>query len=266
MPAATLRHGLDPAQQFDIYVPTSQCATERPWPVLVFFHGGAWIRGGLDWLRFMAPAVTSMPAVFVAGTYRLAPHNRWPAQHEDVCVTLRQVASRIAEFGGDPQRIAVGGHSAGGHLAAMAVLTGDLMPVVGCLPISSPCDLRYGDVALDSEEGRVYKYLLLERSHDAHASPILRIQANTTPFHVTWGQHDFPRIAKSSAAFACALQQQGSPASFHEIPGLGHFETHLALSDPQNAWYAVLRKLVAHRVDDGAQRPSPWPLATGHPM
>lgn len=239
-PVATVAHGSDPGQQLHVYAP--RVPPSRPLPVLLFFHGGAWVSGGLSWLRFMAPAVTSLPALFVAGSYRLAPAARWPAGYDDVCAALALVHERIAEFGGAPQRIVVGGHSAGGHLSALAVLQRRQTPVRACFPVSSSFDLRYGDVPDDSAEGRVYKYLLLRREQDAEASPLLHAQGNRVPFHVAWGERDFDRIARTSRSLVGALQEAGAPVTHAVVPGAGHFDTHLRLADAADPWYRRLHK------------------------
>ncbi|MBN9429608.1 MAG: alpha/beta hydrolase [Burkholderiales bacterium] len=241
---ARLSYGPAPGQQLDVYVPPQRDRHAAPLPVLIFFHGGAWIRGGLDWLDFMAPAVTALPAVFVAGTYRLAPENRWPAQHEDVQAAIRRVHERIGEFGGDAGRIAVGGHSAGGHLAAMAVLAGDVPPLRACLPVSAPCDLRYGDIPIDSDDARAYKYLLQRREQDAEASPVVFVAGNRVPFHLVWGERDFRRIRDGNPVMLAALHAAGCEATHAAIAGAGHFDTHLMLSDPANAWYERVREML----------------------
>lgn len=249
-PFQTVAYGPHEGQAFDVYRPAG-AAPAGGWPVLLFFHGGAWIRGGRHWLRFMAPAVNSLPAILVAGTYRLAPASRWPAPYEDVCDAIREVHRSAAGWGGDPQRIAVAGHSAGGHLAAMAVLKREIPPLLACLPVSSPCDLRYGEVPDGSDEARVYKFLLQHREQDAEASPVLFTAGNRVPFHLVWGTGDFERIRRSSLALVQALQAQGSPVTYAAVQGAGHFQTHLMLGNAANGWYDVLRSLFASGVAQG---------------
>ena len=88
-------------------------------PGLVFFHGGGWVVGGLD---THDPACRRLAArtgaVVVAVDYRLAPEHKFPAALEDAHAATVFVAHHAAAFGIDPQRLAVGGDSAGGNLAA----------------------------------------------------------------------------------------------------------------------------------------------------
>lgn len=235
-PSLQLGYGRDRGQRLDVYAPPGA----RKLPILLFFHGGAWVSGHLGWLRFMAPMVTALPAVFVAGTYRLAPRCRWPAPYEDVREALRFVIEHAREWGGDPRRLVIGGHSAGGHLAALLTVT-EQPQVTACMPVSSSFDLQYGDVPLESDAGRVYRYLFAERTQDFEASPLNFVVGNRTPFHIVWGENDFERVANSGAAMTRALKAEHCPVTQRILAGASHFDTHLALSDPADPWYAQLR-------------------------
>ncbi|MEV5835475.1 alpha/beta hydrolase fold domain-containing protein [Nocardia sp. NPDC052112] len=92
-------------------------------PVVVFLHGGGWVGGSLD--SFDEPCATlarQVGALVVSPDYRLAPEHPFPAAIDDSIAALRWLADHIAEFGGDPERLAVGGESAGANLAAAAAL------------------------------------------------------------------------------------------------------------------------------------------------
>jgi cation diffusion facilitator CzcD-associated flavoprotein CzcO/acetyl esterase/lipase len=96
---------------------------ESPLPVVVLIHGGGWIGGSLD--SFDQPCANlahRLGALVVSPDYRLAPEHRFPAATNDTVAALRWAADHIAEFGGDPTRIAVGGESAGANLAAVAAI------------------------------------------------------------------------------------------------------------------------------------------------
>lgn len=238
-PGLSLSYGPDRGQRLDVYA----TAGAEGLPVLLFFHGGAWVSGHLGWLRFMAPAALANGFVLVAGSYRLAPRCRWPAQIEDVREALWLVHRHAASWGGDPGRIAVGGHSAGGHLSALLALRRDRPDIAACLPVSASFDLRYGDVPLESDAGRVYRHLFANRSQDAEASPLPHAADADRPFHIVWGGNDLDRVARSSERMVAALEAEGRPATFQVRPGANHFDTHLALADPEDRWYARLRAL-----------------------
>jgi acetyl esterase/lipase len=99
-------------------------------PCLVFAHGGGWVFGDLDTHDHLARSLANAAGCAVlAVDYRLAPEHRFPAAVEDVAAGLCYAVAQAATLGIDPTRLAVGGDSAGGNLAAVAAL---LLP---CLAI-----------------------------------------------------------------------------------------------------------------------------------
>src|SRR5262249_36596677 len=110
-----------PAGEIPVRVYRPQGA--RPLPVLVYFHGGGWVIGSLEThdplCRHLANAIGS---VVVSVDYRLAPEHPYPAAVEDAYAATAWIAQNAALFDGDRRRIAVGGDSAGGNLAAAVSL------------------------------------------------------------------------------------------------------------------------------------------------
>ena len=102
-----------------IYTPEGS----SPFPILVFMHGGGWVTGSLDTCdnicRFLANRVG---CIVISVDYRLAPKYKFPAAVEDVYSAVQWVAENVTRINGDPNRIAVGGVSAGGNLAAVVCL------------------------------------------------------------------------------------------------------------------------------------------------
>lgn len=94
--------------------------TEAPAPVLAYFHGGGWAIGSLESFDSTCRALANASGAIVASVdYRLAPEHRFPAALEDCLAVTRWVGEHAGELGGDPARLAVGGDSAGGELAAV---------------------------------------------------------------------------------------------------------------------------------------------------
>ena len=143
-------YGPEERQRLDLYCPRD--GTSAPVPVLLFMHGGAWRNGCKEWMGFMAPAITCLPAIFMSVGYRLAPASKFPAPLQDCRRALQWAHDNVGGYSGDPDRLFVGGHSAGGHLAAMLALQRDALrehslpedAVKGCFPVSGVFDLSYG--------------------------------------------------------------------------------------------------------------------------
>ncbi|HEX8968047.1 MAG TPA: alpha/beta hydrolase [Chloroflexota bacterium] len=113
-----------------IYTP----AGEAPHPVLVWFHGGGWVLGSLDSGDHTCRELANTAGcVVVSVDYRLAPEHKFPACPDDCHAAYRWVVDNAHAFGADPRRVAVGGDSAGGNLAAVVSLrardAGDPPPV-----------------------------------------------------------------------------------------------------------------------------------------
>jgi acetyl esterase len=106
-----------------LYVPPG--GTVEPRPLLVYFHGGGWVIGDLDTqdsaTRFLA---TNAGIPVLSVDYRLAPEHPFPAPVDDADAAFRWAVDNAGELGDDPDRIAVGGDSAGGNLAAVVSLMG----------------------------------------------------------------------------------------------------------------------------------------------
>jgi acetyl esterase len=94
-----------------------------PWPVLVYFFGGGWSLGTLDTCDGICRMLTNAAqCLTVSVAYRLAPEHKFPAAVEDCYAGTAWAASHAGELGGDPARLAVGGDSSGGNLAAAVAL------------------------------------------------------------------------------------------------------------------------------------------------
>lgn len=108
-----------PKFKIRLYMPEGK----GPFPALVFIHGGGWVLGDLESHDDVARTIASRtPAVVVSVDYRLAPETPFPGPLDDCEAALRWTVDHAAELGIDPARVAVGGDSAGGNLAAALAL------------------------------------------------------------------------------------------------------------------------------------------------
>ncbi|MBW0101940.1 alpha/beta hydrolase [Pseudonocardia sp. KRD291] len=106
-----------------VYVPSVPGST-GPLPTLVYFHGGGWVIGDLDTHDGVCRSLANRAGAVVAAVgYRLAPEHRFPAAVDDAYAAVVWASTAIAGYGGDPARLAVGGDSAGGNLAAVVSQT-----------------------------------------------------------------------------------------------------------------------------------------------
>jgi acetyl esterase len=119
-PVANVETRVIPGPAGDIPIRIYTPSGNGPFPVLVFFHGGGWVICDLDTHDDICRSLTNQAACIVVSVdYRLAPEHKFPAAPEDCYAATCWVAGNAAQLNGDPSRIAAGGDSAGGNLAAV---------------------------------------------------------------------------------------------------------------------------------------------------
>ncbi len=248
--ASDLAYGPDPRQRLDVYRAPDRAGDRLP--VLVYLHGGGWTNGYKEWVGLLAPAVTAFPAVFVALSCRLAPDHRMPVPFDDCASAIGWVYRNVADHGGDPDRLFVGGHSSGGHLTALATLRKDRLEQEGvpdaairaCLPVSARFNLVFDDPDPGSVEHR-HQSMLFEPGQDARpVSPYHQIGDNRAPFLLAYGSRDMPSIVENNERMHEALARHGVAVETLVLDGHDHFDTALAVRHPDHPWTTRVRSLM----------------------
>jgi triacylglycerol lipase len=119
--ARDIAYGTDPLQKLDVFATAP--ATAAPKTVVMYVHGGGFERGdkhqpGSPFYDNIMLWLTRQGMVGINVNYRLAPKHMWPAAHEDLAAAVRWVQANVAQYGGDPDRLALWGQSAGASLIA----------------------------------------------------------------------------------------------------------------------------------------------------
>ena len=246
VPTVEHQWGEDPYQSVALY------PAEAPrGDILCLIHGGGWTNGYKEWMAFCAPALTARGITVASLGYRLAPRNVWPACFEDVAQGVAEVRRRAPEHGGDPDRIAVSGHSAGGHLAALLALRTDWqrprsLPagvIRAALPVSGT--YRFGAGSGLSVRPRFLGDPAL--GNETRAAPMSYLRGDAPPFLVAWGEKDFPHLRTQAEDFAAALAEAGTAVETLVLDGADHLGASYATAEPDGAWAeaadALLRSL-----------------------
>jgi arylformamidase len=206
--------------------------------VLAFIHGGGWTNGYKEWMAFMAPALNAARVTFATIGYRLAPEHSFPAGVQDVMAGLVWTFHNIAAHGGDPRRLFIGGHSAGGHYTALLSVRQDwqeqaglpLDVVRGCLPVSGVFD--FGANAGLSIRPR----FLGDEGNETAASPISQITGTPPPFLISYGERDFPHLMAQAETMVEALKTAGGKAESLILPDCGHLEASYVTGRANGPW------------------------------
>eukprot|EP01133_Synstelium_polycarpum_P000928 gene928-1053_t len=128
---SAIAYGDDPRQKLDIYRPVTALPDA---PVVVFFYGGSWNSGSKDDYGFVGEALASRGIVVVIADYRLYPQVRYPRFLQDGAQAVAWAYQHSAEYGGDPRKLYVMGHSSGAYNAAMLALDPQWLAGVGLSP------------------------------------------------------------------------------------------------------------------------------------
>lgn len=230
----------NPRQKLDLYLPKTR-KDDKPLPVVVFIHGGAWQagdkRGGLG---AVARLVESGEYTGVSIGYRLTGEAIWPAQIHDCKAAIRWLRANAKKYNLDPDKIGVTGTSAGGHLVAMLGTTGDVKELEGKLGehlnessrVTCVID-QFGPTDLlamggshnnpNSPESKLVGGAVQEKQKVAReASATTHVSKDDPPFLLLHGTNDNVVPFKQSELLHEALKKGGVDSVLIPVEGAGH--------------------------------------------
>jgi acetyl esterase len=233
-------------------------AGERPLPALLYYFGGGWALGAIDTADGVSRSLANSCGALVAVVgYRLAPEHPFPAAVDDCYAALRWVAGHADEIGIDPARIAVGGDSAGGNLAAAVTLLarGDGPALAGQLLVYPNTDQLADDESLRSADDPFlfnrrsvawYRRHYLPNPGDA-ANPLaspLRAESlrGLPPALVITAEYD--PLRDQGEAYARRLADEGVPVELSRYPGMAH--GFFTMADTVDASRVAIKQAASH--------------------
>jgi acetyl esterase/lipase len=221
-----LVYGNDPRQKLDVYVPTGLTG---PAPVLLFFYGGGWTGGSRTNYLAFGQAFASAGIVVAVADYRLYPQVKYPGFVEDAAGALAWMHAHAAQYGGDPRRIFVAGHSAGAYNAVMLASepkfiqarSGSLDWIRGAIGIAGP----YNFLPMRDP-------LYIDMFHGANntdAMPVYHVTGPRPPMLLATGGADKTVGPHNTSDMAAKLESVGSEVKVVKYPGVGHIGIILSL-------------------------------------
>jgi len=225
-----LAYGPSPIEGLDVFK-----ARQPNAPVMVFIHGGAWLRGEARNFAFPAEMFVDAGVNYVVADF--APVNNFDGDLSAMAAQVRRAIAfaykNATQFGGDASRLFLAGHSSGAHLSAVA-LTSDwqaefgLAPdfIKGALLMSGMYDLKPVRLSKRSD------YVKFTDAMEDAMSPQRHLDRLHTPITVTVGSKDSPEFIRQARDFVAAVKAAGKPAELVEAPEYNHFDLSYSLGNP----------------------------------
>lgn len=221
--------GPDPRQQLDVYTPDA--VSGAPLPVLVFWYGGGWNSGKRQDYAWVGHSLAAQGFVVVVPDYRLVPEHRYPDFVQDGAAAVRWARDHAAEYGGDPNRLLLCGHSAGAYIAMQLAMDQSFLREAGVDPklirgvagLSGPYDLTpfISPLAIDA----------FGQWPDADdTQPIHHVAPGRPPVFIAHGDKDDTVLPANTLHMDKALRAAGDSVEMKIYPGLNHPDMVLALS------------------------------------
>jgi len=246
-------HGLTPYERERCRLELHLPAGRRGFPTLVFFHGGALEFGGLEdpLARAVAARFARDGLAVVPATYRFSPAAPFPAYVEDAAAAVAWVLAHIADYGGDPRRVFVGGHSAGGYLAALVGMDPRYLAVHGVDPSAL--------AGLVPISGQVFTHFTVRQERglrDARFKPVIddaapchHARPDAPPVLAICGDHDMPTRTDENRYFVALLKAVGHPdAEYVEVADRDHGTIFERMASPDDPAARAILAFTAHRV------------------
>ena len=228
-----LRYGDGARHRLDVF----PCGTTAA-PTLVYIHGGYWQTNDKEPYAFLAEGLGPVGFNLALVEYTLAPDARMDVIVGEVRRAVAWAIDHAKEIGGDPARVFVSGHSAGGHLTAMAMTEPRL---AGGVAISGIYDLE--PIRLNYLNDK----LRLDEAEAARNSPIRHLPASAAPLVVTVGLGELPELVRQSEDYAAAWRARGLPGRYLPVAAHDHFSILEELAQPSGAILAALKEMALPR-------------------
>lgn len=231
-------------QTLDVWRPAGDAVAKRP--VLIFWYGGGWVKGDRRAYAFAARAFAKAGFVVVVPDYRKVPDVRFPAFLQDGAQAVKWTRDHVAEFGGDPGRIALAGHSAGAYTVAMLALDRRWLEAEGVDPgivragvgLSGPYDFYpfTAKRAIDAMRGVV---------DPAMTQPLHFARADAPPLLLVTSGGDTVVRPHNAINLAKRLRALGASVTLRNYPERTHEEVVIALSVPFRGKASTLADSIA---------------------
>jgi arylformamidase len=224
-----LRYGAGSRHRLDVFASGAPAA-----PTLIYIHGGYWQMNDKEPYAFLGEGARDAGFNLALVEDTLAPAARMDQIVGEIRNAVAWVIEHAKEIDGDPARVFVSGHSAGGHLTAMAMTDTRL---AGGVAISGIYDLEPIRLNYLNEK------LGLDVAETERNSPMRHFPATAAPLVVTVGLGELPELVRQSEEYAAAWMARGHRGRYLPVPTHDHFSILEELARPKGMILAALREM-----------------------
>ena len=236
-----MAYGEKRRQRVDVYIPDGA----QHAPVIVFYYGGSWQHGSKDDYRFLGQAFAEKGFITAVADYRLYPEVKFPTFVEDGARAFAYIHAHATQWGGDPKRVYVAGHSAGAYIAMMvgadpqylAHVGAQRSDVRGILGIAGPYDfLPFTDDTIKA---------IFSTATDAATQPIHHLVAPVPPVFLATGESDDIVDPRNTARLQAKLEGMHGDVVAHRYADTGHIDIMLSLAQRFRGRTSLLEDVAA---------------------
>ncbi len=238
--AGNVPYGPAARQMFDVYAPIDAVG---PLPVVFFVYGGSWMDGSRHDYDFVGRAIAAQGFVTIIADYRLLPEIEYPAFLHDCAAAFEHGLKVVAEYGGDPARVGLAGHSAGAYNAAMLAFDPQYLRALGLLSRVKALALLSGPYDFFPFDGRITLRTFGAVRQPQTTQPVNLVQGDAPPAWLATGGKDHLVYPRNTVALARRLRASGVPVTERHYEALGHPGTLLALARPWRRRAPVLAEM-----------------------
>jgi acetyl esterase len=238
-----IAYGADERHRLDVYLPLDAAG---PAPVVVFLHGGGFIRGDKKDREAVGNYFSRHGVLAIVPNYRLGPRHRWPAGAEDACAVLAWARANAAAHGGDPEHIVMAGESAGAAHVAAATLIRRFHPpeglkIAGAWLASGVYNaelelLARSQLGIATPDPRNEAYFGTDFAAWRAMSTVALVDAAPFPLALSYAELDPVQMqAQAGELFAALVTRHGFQPRIAVVPGHNHLSQVYAINTGDDA-------------------------------
>jgi acetyl esterase/lipase len=220
----------DTEQTLDLYTPAAV-----NFPTVVFIHGGSWTNGSKEMYAGVGTYFQARGIGCAVINYRLSPKVVHPAHTQDAAAAVAWIHDNIATYGGNPKKVFLTGHSAGGHIASLVATDEKFLAPYNLTPKDISGVVSISGIYLINYNVNFYGVgHVFKGSNKADASPINHVHPGLPPWLLFVAEADVPTFDKQARNFQAVLQKSRNDSKLILYKGQDHATIIVSMFTPNN--------------------------------